>query len=82
MLVIPAQRVPTRSEASNIRKSTLDGYRGHLKNHFEDIRHYPVNLITIPVVQKWIDDKVKQGTNLKTLGQNVKSAGSRLQEIS
>jgi integrase len=73
---VPERRIPTfkklaedwiKVKANKVRASTLEGYKGHLRHHFDDIKDVPVNRITPVIVEHYLADKVYQGMNLSTL---------------
>ena len=52
---------------SNVRNSTWEMYRGHIKHHFNDISKIKVNRITIASVEKFITTRQAQNMNLTSL---------------
>jgi site-specific recombinase XerD len=51
----------------NVRPSTWEGYKGHLKHHFSDIDSLKVNRITTAMVEKFISEKQNKGMTISTL---------------
>jgi hypothetical protein len=62
---VPERRIPTfkklaedwiKVKANKVRASTLEGYKGHLRHHFDDIKDVPVNRITPVIVEHYLAD--------------------------
>jgi integrase len=51
----------------NVREYTVKRYRGYIKNHFNGIRHLPVDQITEDDLIHWIKSMVKKGCSPKTV---------------
>jgi integrase len=75
-IYLPDKKIPLFSKVAkewieykkpNVRASTLKMYKGHLKNHFQDVNNIKVNRITMAKVEKFIADKQTNGMNLTTL---------------
>lgn len=73
---LPIKEVPKFSEVATewleykrakIRETTWEVYEGHIRNHFDDLKGFLINRITIAVVESFITKRQAQGMNIWTL---------------
>jgi hypothetical protein len=73
---LPDKKIPLFSKVAedwleykkaNVRQSTWDSYKGHLKHHFDTLKPIKINRITIAKVEKFISEKQDISMNLTTL---------------
>jgi len=51
----------------NVREYTIKRYRGYIKNHFDGLRHLPVDQVTEDDLIRWIKHMTKKGCSPKTV---------------
>jgi integrase len=51
----------------NVREYTIKRYRGYIKNHFDGLRHLPVDQVTEDDLIRWIKGMTKKGCSPKTV---------------
>jgi integrase len=51
----------------DVRPATLEGYEGHIKNHFDEFKPIPIDRITTARVENFISARRVEGMNLTTL---------------
>ncbi|MGC2432679.1 MAG: tyrosine-type recombinase/integrase [Desulfobaccales bacterium] len=73
---LPIKEVPKFSEVATewleykrakIRETTWEVYEEHIRNHFDDLKGFLINRITIAVVESFITKRQAQGMNIGTL---------------
>lgn len=62
----------------SIRASTWAAYDGHTRNHFADFDNLKINRITTAMIEKWMNVKISDGVNIKTLRKIDSSMGQIL----
>ena len=75
-IYLPSEKIPTFKKvaeswlaykSANVRETTWEMYRGHLKHHFDDINSIKVNRITTAKVEKFISDRQVKNMNITSL---------------
>lgn len=75
-IYLPSEKIPTFEKVAegwlaykraNVRETTWEMYRGHLKHHFDDINSIKVNRITTARVEKFISDRQVKNMNITSL---------------
>ena len=75
-IYLPSEKIPTFEKVAedwlvykraNVRETTWEMYRGHLKHHFDDINSIKVNRITTAKVEKFISDRQVKNMNITSL---------------
>lgn len=51
----------------NVREYTIKRYRGYIRNHFDGLRHLPVDQVTEDDLIRWIKHMTKKGCSPKTV---------------
>jgi integrase len=51
----------------NVREYTIKRYRGYIRNHFDGLRHLPVDQVTEDDLIRWIKGMTKKGCSPKTV---------------
>jgi len=73
---MPTKKIPTFAEVAkdwleykrpNVRQSTWDSYKAHVKYHFGELNPLKITRISTPRVEKFITDRQNEGMNLTTL---------------
>jgi integrase len=75
-IYIPKDRMPLfkavakswiKVKKPDVRPATLEGYQGHIKNHFDEFKKIPIDRITTARIENFISARRVDGMNLTTL---------------
>ena len=79
-IYLPDKQIPSFAKVAddwleykktNLRETTWDVYKGHVKNHLHCFHHMLINRVTTPGVEKFITSKQKDGVNINTLRKSL-----------
>ena len=75
-IFIPKDKIPLfkkvakdwiKVKAPDVRPATLEGYEGHIKNHFQEFKPIPIDRINTARIESFISARRVEGMNITTL---------------